>query len=158
MAVSRKNGSVNLVGDDHQLCQASALKSASPTPENIHKGRWFKPSTSFNSEPDPHTCKEFPCPVCDKARKKASQANFSCGNLDIMLTAGINKPLQACNNIWRVDDNVTAGGPASASASNIFKTWRIVTPPIHVTTLIHDEQSDDDHLSRLTLDHTMCWM
>lgn len=160
MAVSRKNGSFNLVADNHQLCQASALKSSSQTPENIRKGRWFKLSTSFNSEPDPHTCKEFPCPVCDRARKKSSQANYGCGNLDIMLTAGINKPLPACNNTWRVDDNVTAG-PASASASNIFKTWRIVTPPIHVTTLIRDEQSDDDHRSRrfgrLTLDYALCW-
>lgn len=121
MAVSRKKGSFNLVADDHQ---ASAVKSSSQTPENIRKGRWFKlSSTSFNSEPDPHTCKEFPCPVCDRARKKSSQPNYGCGNLDIMmLTAGIIKPLPACNNIWPVDDNVVTAGPASASASNIFKT------------------------------------
>jgi hypothetical protein len=60
--------------------------------------------------------------VCDRARKKSSQANYGRANLDIMLTAGIIKPLPACNNIWRIDDDDVTAGPASASAANIFKT------------------------------------
>lgn len=127
MAVSRKNGSFSLLATDHHLCSESALTSSSPTPENIgNLGRsWFKPSTSFNSEPDPHTCKEFPCPVCDKARKKPSQAHHGRRrNLDIMFAAATNKPLPACNHIWRVDDddNITARPADSASASDTFMT------------------------------------